>query len=250
MKTLNLLFVFIVLFTSSCEKEDSKAPGLFLNQIIYHRTTDEIAQYTYSNDGKLIRYEYIKDGVTTDKEEFSYVNGQLDSSSFYLRALTSQPFSIWLQRSYVIDENERITKFYEYETAYYTERSFDFLYENGQLDSIVFESYDHVFNSPGGLSYKVFFDANGNIVNTKCTDNIFGTREYKYDNKKNPLKGLTSPENFAAYFSANNVIKDIYSTYTYEYDENDLPVNCIWKFARNSREDTVITEVDYVYSEL
>jgi hypothetical protein len=124
------------------------------------------------------------------------------------------------------------------------------LYENGQLDSIVYESYDHVFNSPGGHSYKVYFDANGNIVNTKCTDNIYGTRAYKYDNKKNPLKGLTSPENYAAYFSANNVIKDIYSTYTYEYDENDLPVHCIWKFSNDSRYDSVITEVDYVYSEL
>jgi hypothetical protein len=61
---------------------------------------------------------------------------------------------------------------------------------------------------------------------------------------------LTSPENYAAYFSANNVIKDIYSTYTYEYDENDLPVHCIWKFSNDSRYDSVIIEVDYVYSEL
>jgi hypothetical protein len=252
MKTFNLLLIFIILFTSSCEKEDSKAPGLFLNQIIYHRTSDEIAQYTYSNNGKLIRYEYTKDGVVIDKEDFTYINGRLDSSSFYSRALSSQPFTIWLQRSYEIDENERITNFYEYERAYYTERSFDFLYENGQLDSIVYESYDHVFNSPGERFYKVFFDANGNIVSTKCkyTDDIYGTWEYKYDNKKNPLKGLSSPENFATYFSANNVIKDKYSTYTYEYDENDLPVHCIWKFSNDPRYDTVITEVDYVYSEL
>jgi hypothetical protein len=245
-----LLFLFTVMLGYACEKEESKVPGLFLKQIIFHKDVDEIAQYTYSNDGKLIRYEYIKDGVSTDKEEFLYVHGQLDSSSFYLRALSTQPFSIWLKRSYVMDESDRIISFFEYETEYYTERFFDFYYRNDQLDSIVYKYYDHVFSSSGECSYKVIFDMNGNIVNTICTDYTYGTREYKYDNKKNPLKSLTSPENFATYFSTSNVTKDATSTYTYEYNENDLPVSCIKKFAQHAWEDSVVTEMEYVYSEL
>ena len=206
-------------------------------QTIIYNTNNQIIQigsffYSYNSQGRLSQFNY-QNSISDNEGELVYNSqGQLEVMNFIS----------------ISGSNTRyITSNYNYDAQ-------------GRLSEII-ESSDDI---SGIKKTEITYDSNNNIVqerylvsNDGINFQLYYTKSYTYDNKKNPYKQLASylgiEDSISNYYffgfesvslfplsfiSNNNILTEVYISssgtsskqYTYSYNEGNYPVACDFNY--------------------
>lgn len=236
----------MVLF--SCEKpEPSK---LFLIQEKYHfydsPYEDWVGKFSYSDDGKLIRFEeIIKNDEVVYYVNYYYSNNVMDSSEYYDKV--SGVFKVYMTIYYMFGADNNLKSLIKKGTG--INQTYIYNYKNERIDSIEGELV--IGLNTIHINYKYMTDNLGNIVwRHKVTDYYNDTVNYEYDDKVNPIQKLLPWLDVGyfdvEYFSPNNCTKDEGFSYQYEYNSRGLPVK---KYTTEIQTSILRSVAEYQYGE-
>jgi hypothetical protein len=209
----------------SCEK--SKPTKLLLIQEKFHffdsPYPDPVRKFSYSDDGKLIKYEESGNDEVHYYLNYYYSNDVMDSSEYYTKV--SGVFTVSMITYYTFDSNNNLKSLINKGLGY--NNTYIYNYKNERIDSIYWETVDDYHTIHG--YYKYLTDNLGNIVWRHQVEDYFNdTVYYEYDNKINPFqKILILPGDQygdVKYFSPNNCTKARDFSYRYEYNSRGFPV--------------------------
>ena len=228
-KVIRLLIVFFLIHTGCKEDRVPNRGSMYLKSLIYHRNADQIRNYYYNEQGKLLSREYVFDNKVIEVFKYSYEADNLVCVDYY--GLNSY-------EDYTLHHKESLAFEYDFSginkaTLYPDKSTVSYEYENGNVIKAI--------QSAG--NYTVYqCDNKGNIIESVvfAEGNEQWKFIYEYDNRKNPFYSIDPIHNsFSAidlirYKCPNNLIYELFinedndtiseSEYIYEYDINYLPV--------------------------
>lgn len=232
----------------SCEKPVSSKFSLVQEKYHFFDSPHEdwVGKFTYSDDGKLIRFEeIIKNDEVGYYENYFYSNNVMDSSEYYTKV--SDVFTITMTTYYTFDSNNNLKSLIKKGSG--STQTYIYNYKNERIDSIEYEFDDNYYTFHG--YYKYLTNNSGNIVwRHEIMDYHNDTVNYEYDDKINPFQKIPTPIDVGysdvGYFSSNNCTKDEDFSYRYEYNSRGLPVK---KYTTEIRTSILRSVTDYQYAE-
>lgn len=231
--TYRMFYMVILIIASSCNRDDSErvsyTGALLISQVLYD--SELTYEYTY-NDAKQIVEEKSKLHYTKN----NYQAGKLISTDYYIDPgmFSSSKYIVdsavnrkeWVNpdnteknstKTYFYDGNDRLVKSSDYLGI--CEYNYD---DRGRITRQTFCSDD------GETGYIDFiYDDNNNVLEKlkywileSGQTRLVTTTEYEYDNKINPYKAFYSLMLPGVYTNANNITREINTTY-FEVDNTE-----------------------------